>query len=156
VTAKAAAKMTVVMIRTGRMATPPKQLGPVSPGQSLAWAGHSTAADGRHGNREPVSTWSRSSIQTRTPPAPSCVAGGQQGPSLGTGADKPAPPAEAEGADREMGRSEGRGVVEIAAAFGLPLPALGTVTIATLAGPLDLRGGPLEGGADLVGLDLGD
>jgi len=30
---------------------------------SLAWAGHSTAADGRRGDREPASTRSQFSIQ---------------------------------------------------------------------------------------------
>jgi hypothetical protein len=30
------------------------------------------------------------------------------------------------------------------------------VAVAALAGPLDLGGGPLEGGADLVGFELGD
>jgi hypothetical protein len=47
------------------------------------------------------------------------------------------------------------GIVEVAAAFGLPLPALGAVAVAALAGPLDLGGGPLQGRADLIGLDLG-
>ena len=49
-----------------------------------------------------------------------------------------------------------RCVVEVVAAFGLPLPTLGAVAVVALAGPLDLGRGPLEGGADLVGLDLGD
>jgi hypothetical protein len=39
------------------------------------------------------------------------------------------------------------GIVEVAAAFGLALPALGAVAVATLAGPLDLGGGPLQRGA---------
>jgi hypothetical protein len=47
-------------------------------------------------------------------------------------------------------------VVEVAAAFGLPLPPLCAFAVAALAGPFDLGGGPLEGGPDLVGLDLGD
>ena len=46
--------------------------------------------------------------------------------------------------------------VEVAAAFGLPLPALAAVAVAALAGAFDLGGGPLEAGADLVGFDLGD
>jgi hypothetical protein len=52
--------------------------------------------------------------------------------------------------------SEGRLVVEVAAAFGLPLPPLSPLAIAALAGPLDLGRGPPEGGADLIGFDLGD
>jgi hypothetical protein len=47
-------------------------------------------------------------------------------------------------------------VVEVATAFGLPLPTLTPFAVAALAGPLDLGCGPLERGADLVGLDLGD
>jgi hypothetical protein len=35
-------------------------------------------------------------------------------------------------------------------------PFLGCGRRAALAGPLDLGGGPLQAGADLVGLDLGD
>ena len=46
-------------------------------------------------------------------------------------------------------------VVELPA-LGVPLVALGAVTVAALAGPFDLGRGPLEAGADLVGLDLGD
>jgi hypothetical protein len=53
------------------------------------------------------------------------------------------------------GFSEWGRVVEVAA-FGLPLPPPGTVAVAALAGALDLGRGPLEGGADLVGLQLGD
>jgi hypothetical protein len=51
--------------------------------------------------------------------------------------------------------SEGRRLVEVAA-LGLPLPTLGAVAVAALAGPFDLGGGPLEAGADLVGFQLGD
>ena len=51
---------------------------------------------------------------------------------------------------------EGRGVVEVAAAFGLPLPALSPLAIAPLGAAFDLGGGPLEAGPDLVSLDLGD
>jgi hypothetical protein len=47
-------------------------------------------------------------------------------------------------------------IVEVAAAFGLPLPVLAAVAVATAGGAFDLGGGPLEGGADLVGLDFGD
>ena len=49
---------------------------------------------------------------------------------------------------------ERRGVVEVATAFGLPLSALAAVAVAPFAGALDLGGGPLEGGADLIGLQL--
>jgi hypothetical protein len=52
--------------------------------------------------------------------------------------------------------SEERLVVDVAAAFGLPLPTLVTLAVAALAGPLDLGRGPLEAGPDLVGLQLGD
>src|ERR687892_2185919 len=51
--------------------------------------------------------------------------------------------------------SEWRSIVEVAA-FGLPLLGLAAVAGATLGGPFDLGGGPLEAGPDLVGLDLGD
>jgi hypothetical protein len=54
------------------------------------------------------------------------------------------------------GGSEGRRLVELATAFGLPLPPLGAVAVAALAGPLHLGRGPLEGGADLSSLGLGD
>src|SRR4029450_9159663 len=57
---------------------------------------------------------------------------------------------------RKEGCSEGWRFVEVAAAFGLPLPTMGAVAVAALAGPLHLGRGPLEGGADLIGLDLGD
>jgi hypothetical protein len=46
-------------------------------------------------------------------------------------------------------------VVEVAATFGLPLSPLDAVAVVALAAPLDLGRGPLEGGADLIGLDLG-
>src|SRR5215216_641157 len=46
-------------------------------------------------------------------------------------------------------------VVEVAAPFGLPLPTLSSVAVAALLSALDLGRGPLEGGADLVGLQLG-
>src|SRR5919109_5186955 len=52
--------------------------------------------------------------------------------------------------------SEWRGLVEVAAAFGLPLAALAPVTGGAFAGPFDLGGGELQAGPDLVGLDLGD
>jgi hypothetical protein len=48
------------------------------------------------------------------------------------------------------------GVVEVTATLGLPLPGLAAFAVATLRAAFDLGGGPLEGGADLVGLDLGD
>jgi hypothetical protein len=51
--------------------------------------------------------------------------------------------------------SERRWLVEIAA-LGLPLPTLGAVAIAALAGPLDLGGGPLEPDPDLIGFQLGN
>jgi hypothetical protein len=47
---------------------------------------------------------------------------------------------------------EGWRLIEVAAAFGLPLPALVTLAIAPLAGALDLGRGPLEAGPDLLGL----
>src|SRR5215218_4270556 len=47
------------------------------------------------------------------------------------------------------------GVVEVATTLGGPLAALSPLAVATLAGPLDLGRGPLEGGADLISLDLG-
>ena len=46
-------------------------------------------------------------------------------------------------------------VVEVAAAFGLPLAALGSVAVATLLSAFHLGGRPLQGGADLIGLALG-
>ena len=47
-------------------------------------------------------------------------------------------------------------LVEVAAAFGLPFPALGAVAVAALAGPFDLDRVPLERSADLLSLQLGD
>ena len=57
---------------------------------------------------------------------------------------------------RKEGWSEGGLVVEVAAAFGLPLRAAEALAVAALLSAFDLGRGPLEGGADLVGLDLGD
>jgi hypothetical protein len=58
---------------------------------------------------------------------------------------------------RGGGSSEGRRrVVEVAAAFGLPLPTLASFAAAALAGAFDLGRGPLEAGADLVGFEFGD
>src|SRR5215212_11001665 len=51
--------------------------------------------------------------------------------------------------------SEGWLVVEVAAAFGLPLPSLAAVAGAAFAGSFDLGGGELKAGPDLIGLDLG-
>src|SRR5512132_2622404 len=51
--------------------------------------------------------------------------------------------------------SKRRRVIEVAAPLSLPFPALAAVAVATLAGPFDLGGGPLEAGADFIGLDLG-
>src|SRR5215211_3241123 len=56
---------------------------------------------------------------------------------------------------RKEGWSEGGLVVEVAAAFGLPLAALAAVTGGTLAGPFDFGGGELEAGPDLISFDLG-
>src|SRR5215211_5053552 len=56
---------------------------------------------------------------------------------------------------RKGGCSEGGLVVEVAAAFGVPLATLGAVAGGTLAGPFDLGGGELEAGPNLVSLDLG-
>jgi hypothetical protein len=47
-------------------------------------------------------------------------------------------------------------VVEVAAAFGLPLPTARAFAVAPLAGAFDLGGGELEAGPDLVGFQLGD
>jgi hypothetical protein len=63
VTARAATTAAVAMIRTGRMVTPPTTTALWAQDTSLGWAGHSTAADQRHGDREPASTRSRSSSQ---------------------------------------------------------------------------------------------
>jgi hypothetical protein len=46
-------------------------------------------------------------------------------------------------------------VVEVAAAFGLPLAVLAAVAGGPFGGPFDLGGGELQAGPDLVGLDLG-
>src|SRR4029453_18006270 len=56
---------------------------------------------------------------------------------------------------RKEGCSEGGLVVEVAAAFGLPLAVLAAVAVAAFAGAFDFGGGELEAGPDLVGLDLG-
>src|SRR5512133_3761265 len=56
---------------------------------------------------------------------------------------------------RKEGCSEGGLVVEVAAAFGLPLAVLAAVAVAVFAGPFDLGGGELQAGPDLVSLDLG-
>jgi hypothetical protein len=64
----------------------------------------------------------------------------------------------------ELPRPEGRGptrlkrrrVVEVAAAFGLPLVAGAALAVAALGGALDLGRGPLQAGPDLIGLQLGD
>jgi hypothetical protein len=52
-------------------------------------------------------------------------------------------------------RSERRLVVEVAAAFSLPLPPLAAVAGGAFLGAFDLGGGELEAGPDLIGLDLG-
>jgi hypothetical protein len=52
--------------------------------------------------------------------------------------------------------SKWRRVVEVAAAFGLPLSITRAFAVAVLAAAFDLGGGPLEAGADFVGFDLGD
>src|SRR5215218_4611338 len=67
-----------------------------------------------------------------------------------------APRAGAEGADSIVRCSKRRWVVEVGAALGGALPTGVAVAVAALAGALDLSGSPLEGGPDLVGLDLGD
>jgi hypothetical protein len=45
---------------------------------------------------------------------------------------------------------KGRGIVEVAATLGGPLPTLSAVAVAALAGPFDLDRRPLERGADLI------
>jgi hypothetical protein len=57
---------------------------------------------------------------------------------------------------RGLDCSEWGGVVEVAAAFGLPPPTAGPFAVAALASPLHLGRRPLEGGANLISLDLGD
>ena len=52
-------------------------------------------------------------------------------------------------------RLERRSFVEVATAFGGPFAALGAVAVAALVAAFDLGRGPLEAGADLLGLDLG-
>jgi hypothetical protein len=56
----------------------------------------------------------------------------------------------------ELDGLERWGVVEVAAPLGGTLPALGAVAVAALADPLHLGRGPLQRGANLIGLDLGD
>jgi hypothetical protein len=68
VTARAAMKTAVAMIRTGRMMTSPNEHDPVRPDSSLGWAGHSMATDGRRGHGELASNRPRVSFQTSTPP----------------------------------------------------------------------------------------
>jgi hypothetical protein len=48
-----------------------------------------------------------------------------------------------------------RRVVEVPSAFGLPLAALAALAVDTALGALDLGGGPLQRGADLICLQLG-
>src|SRR5215207_11564871 len=57
---------------------------------------------------------------------------------------------------RKEGCSGGGLVVEVAAAFGLPLATLAAVAVAAFAGTFDLGGGELQAGPDLVSFDLGD
>jgi hypothetical protein len=47
-------------------------------------------------------------------------------------------------------------LVEVAAPFGQPLPALSAFAVAALADPLGLGRGPLQVGPDLISLNLGD
>ena len=69
VTATAAAKMTAVMILTGRIATSPwYSMTLVVSGISLAGASHEVASGGRRGDGETDSSRSRSSIRTTTAP----------------------------------------------------------------------------------------
>src|SRR5215207_11167112 len=56
---------------------------------------------------------------------------------------------------RKEGCSEGGLVVEVAAAFGLPLAALAAVAGGAFAGAFDFGGGELQAGPDLISLDLG-
>jgi hypothetical protein len=69
VMATAAAKMTAVMILTGRIATSPWcSITLVVSGISLAGAGHGVASGGRRGDGETDSAQSRPSIRMTTPP----------------------------------------------------------------------------------------
>src|SRR5829696_4868678 len=52
------------------------------------------------------------------------------------------------------GCSEGGLIVEVAAAFGLPLPPLAAVVGGPFAGSFDLSGGELQAGPDFISLDL--
>src|SRR5215218_945203 len=70
VTARAATKTAVAMIRTGRMVTPPTTTTLWAQDTSLGSAGHSMATDGRRGHREPASVRSRFSFQPSKPPTP--------------------------------------------------------------------------------------
>src|SRR5829696_4628444 len=56
----------------------------------------------------------------------------------------------------ELDGLERWGVVELAAPLGGTLPAVVAFAVAALAGALDLGGGPLQAGADLLGLQFGD
>jgi hypothetical protein len=108
--------------------------------------------------------WVSSRIASGRLPDPRCLLSPQLGATYGSRGRRSspqrlttaAPPAPAEGADSVVRCSKRRWVVEVTAAFGLPLPALGAVAVAALAGAFDLGRGELEGGPDLVGLDLGD
>src|SRR5215211_4662801 len=66
------------------------------------------------------------------------------------------PPGSLRGAPCGGRRLEGWDVVEVAAPFGLPLPAAAALAVPAASAALDFGRGPLEGDADLVGLDLGD
>jgi hypothetical protein len=57
------------------------------------------------------------------------------------------PQATAWGTGSEGMGSEGRWLVEVAAAFGVPLPTGSTLAVAAAWGAFDLGGGPLEAGA---------
>jgi hypothetical protein len=65
---------------------------------------------------------------------------------------KPCPRLRPEARTASKGSSEGRWLAEVAAPLGLPLPALGALAVAALAGAFDLGRGPLQAGPDLVGL----
>jgi hypothetical protein len=81
------------------------------------------------------------------------VAGGQQRAPPGQTLISQRPGLEPRAPTCVNGGSKWWGVVEVAAAFGGSLTALGAVAVAALASPLDLDRGPLQRGADLVGLD---